>query len=68
LGKFKGVILIGFLVVAAGFAPYNAIFHGMVNVKRDGWRTYEEAPVAFVVTTLSRCKAAESGRGIPAGD
>ncbi|MCJ9753415.1 hypothetical protein MOV61_22090 [Neorhizobium sp. BETTINA12A] len=53
MSKFKGVILIGFLVIAAGFAAYNVIIHGMVYVKRDGWRTYEEAPVAFVVTTLA---------------
>jgi hypothetical protein len=55
--KAKVVALTGFLIAAFGFPLYSAVFYGMTYVRRQGWRTYGEAPTAFIINTVLSCIA-----------
>ena len=53
--KAKVVAVVSILVAASGFQLYNAVFYGMTYVRRLGWRTYGEAPTAFIINTVLSC-------------
>ncbi|MCM2474149.1 hypothetical protein HGO38_11765 [Rhizobium sp. CG5] len=55
--KAKVVALAAFLIVVFGYPFYSVLFHGLIYVKRSGWRTYEEAPVRFIFNAALSCVA-----------